>query len=144
MIEQTQAYFHKPEEGQIGDCWRTCVACVLNISKELIPHYYQEFWMGTVDIAPQVQAATNKFLSNRYGLKYVEYPIEANMEQLRIYITHYYKDHPVIIGCNSKHGGHSVVMMNEDYIWDPSIDKSGCVGPMKDGYFWLGFLVKTS
>lgn len=144
MIEQKQLHLHKPDEGSYGDCWRTCLACILDKPPEAIPHYYATFWMDGTNISNLVHNATNNFfLEAGWGVRFVEYPIECDYEQLRTYIDHYFKDMYVIVGCNSKNGGHSVIMKGYDYIWDPAIDNSGCVGPMDDGYYWIGLLVST-
>lgn len=140
MIEYKQMYLHVPSEGIIGDCWRTCLSCLLETHPDTIPHYYKELWNQGENIAPIVQAKTNQFLSS-FGVQYVEYPLQCDLDQLRTYLTHYYPDMYMIVGCNSKNGGHSVIMKNSDYIWDPAIDNSGCEGPMEDGYFWIGLLV---
>ena len=144
MIEQKQLFLHKPEEGLIGDCFRTCIACVLNLDPEAIPHYYKQLWQGKdINVTPEVREATNNWLS-KYGVLFVETPLDATMEQLGTYLKHYYTNMYVIIGCNSKNGGHSVVMKNDDYMWDPSIDNSGCVGPMDDGYYWIGLILEDT
>lgn len=142
MIEYKQMYLHVPSEGIIGDCWRTCIACILDIHPNTLPHYYKQYWKDGDNIAPLVQARTNEELRD-YGVVYTEYPLQCTLEELRTYLTHYYKDMYVIVGCNSKNGGHSVIIKNKDYIWDPAIDNSGCEGPMEDGYFWIGLLVST-
>ena len=143
MIEYTQFCLHRPEQGEYGDCWKTCIACILHCDPYEIPHYYKEFWGQAEVISDLVHAATNRWLSATTELQYVETPIECTREQLGTYLKHYYKDMYVIIGCNSRNGGHSVVMRNDDYMWDPSIDKSGCVGPMDDGYWWIGVLISN-
>lgn len=145
MIEYKQLFYHKPKEGEIGDCWRTCIACVLNLRPEDVPHPYLRFWDWAdfnADITQQVQAAMNEwFVDSGLAVKFVEVPVQTDREGLGVYLKHYYPDMHVIVGCNSKHGGHSVIMRNDDYMWDPSRDNSGCVGPMDDGYYWIGLLV---
>ncbi len=142
MIEQKQLHLHRPEQNQYGDCWRTCIACILNVPPNNIPHYYEQLWKEGENISQEVHAATNEFLADAgYGVQYIEIPVQCDEEQLRVYISHYFKDMYVIVGCNSKNGGHSVIMKGYDYMWDPAIDNSGCVGPMEDGYYWIGFLV---
>ena len=146
MILQKQKYFHKPAEGIVGDCFSTCVACVFNESNEHIPHFFGlHFDCNEPDkiVSPAVHASLNHWLKPR-GLRYFEYPMECNREQLGIYLKHYLPNQYVLIGCNSKHGGHSVVMCNDNFMWDPSIDNSGCVGPMNDGYYWIGLFVKET
>jgi len=143
MLEQKQLHLHNPELNEIGDCWRTCIACILHVEPFKIPHFYKTQWKGSVDIAQEVHELTNQYLRGVFNVRYTETPLNCTYEELRVYLQHYYKDMYVIVGCNSKHGGHSVVMKNDDYMWDPSIDNSGCVGPMKDGYWWVGLLVHT-
>ena len=142
MREQKQLYFHKPAEGEIGDCFRTCVACVLDMDVEKVPHAFKDVWKPDGScVVPEAHEIMNRWLAH-LNLKFVEYPIEATREQLDLYLGHFLKDTHVLLGCNSKHGGHSVVAMNGDYIWDPSKDDSGCVGPMDDGYWWIGLLIR--
>jgi hypothetical protein len=144
MIEHKQLFLHKPEEGIIGDCFRTCVACLLDKRPDELPHGFGKFWEGRdVNVTPKVNAQLNNILAN-WDCRFIAYPLDCTREQLGTYLRHYYTDLHVIIGCNSKNGGHSVVMRNDDYIWDPSIDNSGCVGPMDDGYYWVGMLVRLT
>lgn len=144
MIEQKQLFLHKPEQGQIGDCFRTCVACVLDRPVIEVPHGFGEFWVDEdTTVTPKVHAQLNDWLHKEcYQVRFIEIPLEGTREQLGTYLQYYYHNMHVIVGCNSKHGGHSVVMKNNDYMWDPSIDNSGCVGPMSDGYYWIGLFVK--
>jgi hypothetical protein len=145
MLEQKQLFLHRPEEGIVGDCFRTCLACVLDLPVSGVPHFYQELFNfddPEEPVAEQVHARTNAWLAAKYGLRFVEIAYSLDIEPLREYISWAFKNLHVIIGCNSKNGGHSVVMRNKDYMWDPAIDNSGCVGPMDDGYYWIGFIVK--
>lgn len=144
MIEQKQLYLHRPETGQIGDCFRTCLACILNLSPEEVPHYYAEYWKNSDEsVVGIVLEYTNAWLSKR-NLSYVEFPVGAkDNEQLFKWASSYVaKDAYFALGCSSKNGGHSVVARSDGYIWDPAIDNSGCVGPMSDGYYWIGLIVK--
>jgi len=145
MIEQKQLFLHRPKDATItiGDCFRTCVACVLDRFPQELPHGFREFWIcEDTTVTPLVHQQLNDWLRLQgYNLRFIETPLQATREQLDTYLRHYYTDMHVIVGCNSKNGGHSVVMKNGDYMWDPSIDNSGCVGPMDDGYYWIGLLV---
>lgn len=146
MLEQKQLFLHLPEQGQIGDCFRTCVACVLDRLQTDVPHGFGEFWVDKdTCVTPQVHAQLNSWLLRQgYQCIFVETPLQATREQLGTYLRHYYHDLHVVIGCNSKNGGHSVVMRNDDYMYDPSIDESGCIGPMDDGYYWIGLLIRPT
>lgn len=146
MMEQKQLFLHLPEQGQIGDCFRTCVACVLDRPQVEVPHGFGKFWIDKdTTVTPLVHAQLNEWLlAQGYQCRFIEIPLETTREQLGTYLTHYYKDMHVVVGCNSRNGGHSVVMRNDDYMYDPSIDESGCIGPMDDGYYWLGLLVRIT
>lgn len=145
MIEQKQLYLHKPETGQIGDCFRTSVACILNLPAVEVPHYVAEFWKGedesTVDT---VLRETNRWLNENHSAGYIEFPVGAvDNEQLFAWASSYIPANlNFVLGCSSKNGGHAVVARSDGYVWDPAIDNSGCVGPMKDGYYWIGMIVK--
>lgn len=140
MKELKQLNLHKPEEGLIGDCFRTCIACLLDLDNaDDVPHVVElAGWDNKNSLEARV--LLNDWLGN-FNLRYIEYPIQCDEEQLQVYLTHYFSDMYVHVGCSSKHGGHSVIRKNKDYIWDPSKDNSGCVGPMADGYYWIGLLV---
>lgn len=147
MIEQKQLYLHKPEQGIIGDCFRTTIACLLDLPALEVPHWYAEIWPPgelTCEISQEVLIACNKWLLPK-GLQYAEFPVgAANNEELFNWLACYFPSNVYLgLGCSSKNGGHSVVINSSGYIWDPAIDNSGCVGPMKDDYYWVGMLVKS-
>jgi hypothetical protein len=146
MIEQKQLNLHNPDVGIIGDCFRTCIACIFDVSPHAIPHGYQIAWVDKeTNVSTEAKEIVNRTLEVYYKSKFVEYPIECeSLDELKTYISHYYKNTYVIIGCSSKNGGHCVVMRNADYMWDPSQDNSGCVGPMEDGYYWIGLILRST
>lgn len=55
MIGQEQLFFK--DDKNIGDCFRTCIACILEVPPESLPHYTDEKWL----------AKWQKYLK-RYGL----------------------------------------------------------------------------
>lgn len=147
MIEYKQLFLHAPKENIIGDCFRTCVACIFNFKPISVPHFYQLAQKGRDWEDSNITIDAINLLNNwlkYYELKYVEYPVQATEEELKNHINHYYKDLYIILGCSSKNGGHSVIIKNSDYLWDPSLDNSGCIGPAPGGYYWIGLFVKDT
>lgn len=146
MIEHKQLYRHKPEQGLIGDCFRTCIACLLNCkSPEDVPHYYAEFWPAgklEADIADLVNRETNKWLHANFNLNFIEFPLKCsdNESMFKWASAYFPPGFSFTVGCSSKNGGHSVICKPHGYIWDPAIDNSGMVGPMEDGHYWIGLL----
>lgn len=51
-------------------------------------------------------------------------------------------DRLFILGGESMNGcGHSVIASPAGIEWDPSIDGSGIVGPMSDGFYWITYIM---
>ena len=42
MLLQNQTVKHDPENGLYGDCYRACVACLLNLEVDQVPHFYHD------------------------------------------------------------------------------------------------------
>lgn len=52
MIPVDQEFVHDPENGQHGDCMRACIASILDLPREEVPHFAQldaqgegNFWL---------------------------------------------------------------------------------------------------
>ena len=41
MLYHKQKYKHNPDEGIMGDCARTSIACLLNLDRDEVPHFAQ-------------------------------------------------------------------------------------------------------
>lgn len=138
MTPSKQLFLHKPEEGQIGDCWRTCIACLLNKRPEEVPHFTSNSW-GDYSAT---RKSTLEYLAT-LGLSCIEYPVASSVLDDVLSSTHLINPyHYFILSGNSKNGtGHSVICLDSRIVWDPSLDDSGIVGPMSDGYFWISWLV---
>ena len=42
-------------------------------------------------------------------------------------------------GCN-----HTVVALDDQIVWDPSLSDSGIIGPCDDGYYWIKLYIPRS
>lgn len=124
---------HDPENDQRGDCFRVCMAMVLGLEPELVPHFYRQGEAGDRD---QVQHEIDRFLDD-YDLVEcsIAYPVEdyelilATMKNLSPKVA-------FILGGMSTSGcGHSVACFDGAIHHDPTGE--GIVGPMPDGFFWV-------
>lgn len=145
MLEHKQLYLHIPEKGLIGDCYRTCIACILNLEVEDVPHFYADLWKpgeSSVDQA-LVDKLAIEWLKQR-GILVVQFPLKAvDNEQFYKWAAAYIAPEIYfMLGCNSSQGGHAVVVRSDGYMWDPSKNNTGCVGPMDDGYYWITLLIQ--
>lgn len=136
MIFQKQAFRHKPEEGQHGDCHRTVIACLLDLPRDSVPNF--GVYYGDPDA---FHKAERSFLKSR-GLAPVSVGYNGTLEDVlrtmgAVNPTAYY-----ILGGTSKTGfGHSVIGLGGKIVWDPHPDDVGIVGPMSDGIYWVSYLV---
>jgi hypothetical protein len=140
MIPHKQLFRHKPDEGQIGDCWRTCLACLLDKRPEEVPHLYEDCWTDYQEGARKTAA----YLATQ-GLASVECVYQAGLADVLRSVggtnpgLHYILNGTSRAGC-----GHSVICCDDAIVWDPSLDDNGIVGPMEDGYYWVTWLVPLS
>lgn len=137
---QKQAFRHRPADGIDGDCTRTCVAMLLGIPRDDVPHEHgvespadylswkeriaREFGVFWITIALPAQ--------DRWSLgDYAEFGLQRGQRQA------------FILGGASRNGtDHSVVIDEGPLILDPAIDDSGIVGPCKDGHYWYEWIAR--
>jgi hypothetical protein len=117
MTKHTQILLHDPANGVIGDCWRTCVACLLDVEPETVPHFI---------LKPSWYEDTLAWLRERgYGL----YEFGGLFEQV---------SHTGLVGCHHIITGgsprdpvnvkHAVIGLDEEVVWDPHPSRAGIVG----------------
>lgn len=136
MTPNKQLNLHDPAAGVIGDCWRTCIACLLDKSPSDVPHFVDGCW----DDAATAARRTRQYLAT-LGLNFIEYPMQAELTDVLRSVGSINPDQHYLLSGNSRNGtGHTVVCYNDQIVWDPSRDESGIVGPMDDGLFWIVWL----
>jgi hypothetical protein len=121
MKFQKQAFRHDPENGIIGDCWRTAVACLLGIDRDSYPHLH-------VDGADLVELHRREMESR--GIATIAVPILGTLsvdDALAVAST--WSSHPFLFTGESRNGtNHVVVAHDGKIIHDPAIDDSGIIG----------------
>lgn len=141
MTPQKQLFRHEPSEGVIGDCWRTCFACLLDIQPHEVPHFCDgDLW----DNGPAATANAKEFLAT-HGLSCIDYAVSGELGDVLRSIgacnpgLHYMLSGKSRTGCN-----HLVICCDDAIVWDPSLDDAGIVGPCEpDGYYWITWLVPS-
>lgn len=118
-VEPTELYQlirqHRPDDGAIGDCWRTCIACLLGASRpDLVPHFVAD--NGDVTKADDFVSA-RRWLRRNEGLD-LAFIEPADAWRLGV---------PAIATVSSKTGPwrHSVIVRNREVVWCPSTGRPG-------------------
>lgn len=134
-----QKYRHRPEKGQIGDCWRTCIACLLGLERDDVPHFYEDCW----DVDYVGLNKTKEWLETHFGLTIMTFPMLADSvdcvtnamaswnPNLRYMLT----------GTSPRGTCHVVIASNGRILHDPALDGGGLIGPHSDKLFWIDMLV---
>lgn len=143
MKYHTQANLHDPENGVFGDCYRTCLACILDLERDEVPHYVDTMDPGKW--AKIVQPKYDAWLGVR-GWQELCIPIPGEGVEVED-ILHFHKTRTpfpttaMLIGESRTGCNHIVVVENGKIIHDTSINKSGIIGPGNDGFYWLTWLI---
>lgn len=127
---QKQAFLHKPEEGVYGDCYRTCIACLLGIDRDAVPHFY------STEDGRQSDQSRDWLLERGYQLTQFAFQAEPgevfNVMQVVNPLTPYMLCGFSATGCN-----HCVIALGGEMVWDPSLTDAGIVGAQDDGMTWV-------
>ncbi len=145
MKYHTQKFRHDPDNDTYGDCFRTCLACLLDLERDDVPHF-MVFSNGTPSRKAMDAAidAADKWLFKNHRLRRlcVLYPAELNTAEVVQAAGIMNKGARFMLVGKSKNGTNHVVICKDGKIeHDPSIDQSGIVsGADPDGYYWVEFL----
>ena len=108
---------HDPENGQIGDCLRACLASVVGVKLEEVPHIGRNLWPSRDPV--EWDAAVEKFLAE-HGM--YSFPIGVGYK-------HLLRGYCLAIGQSPRHPdeNHVVVYKDGEFWHDPHPDGGGLV-----------------
>jgi hypothetical protein len=117
MKKVDQSVLHDPENGKYGDCQRACIASLLELDIEEVPHF-AEVW------CPLTYYKTmNQFLAER-GLVHIEVdPINFGEGQFTDKADCYH----MIYGLTERGTNHATVGLNGKMIHDPHPSRAGLI-----------------
>ena len=139
MREQKQRFLHDPAAGVWGDCERTAIACLLNMDRDSVPHFADNF-----KTHEEVIHKERTWLLE-HGLAPFACPFRCELSELQDFMAlnnpglYYLLSGTSRTGCN-----HTVVALDDRIVWDPSLTDAGIVGPCDDGYYWIKLYVPRS
>lgn len=142
MTPYLQICEHDPDNGQIGDCWRTAIGCLLNMPPEEVPHFCQGNWQN----AAAVEKLTREWLNGK-GYSFIEVPYDDSVESVLEMCAQMYPDiYYIISGKIDKGPDHATIGLGGEIVWDPGCPMDGTPHSTinqrcSDGYVWLMFLI---
>jgi len=127
-----QQILHDPENGRFGDCQRACIASLLDLRPDDVPHFYEDgteitFWKRL-----------NSFLASIELVHLETQTINFRLAQFREKADLYH----MIYGQTERGTQHAVIGLNGDIIHDPHPSKAGFLESDRDNWTFA-FLVKA-
>lgn len=130
---------HDPENGTIGDCFRCCIASILDMPAIEVPHFCDYAW--EIKDARWL-VAVNAWLAKR-DLAYLEFQADpatpwdwGAFKGLGFSVYH------TLNGKSPRGFDHATVGLNGSMVHDPHPSRGGLVGPSDDGVYTYGFIFK--
>lgn len=133
---QSQRFRHRPDEGIWGDCHRTCIANILAIDPDQVPHEHR--YMSGEEFRDQM----NEYLST-VGLSAVAMWWPAQISQV---LTTHRNLNPsvyfILSGTTPREAVHSVLCIGGVVAKNPSLDDNNdLVAPMPDGNYQTTYIL---
>lgn len=133
MIPIKQTIKHDPENKQYGDCHRACIASILEIPIEKVPHFLYD---GNDDGEIFFQR-TRDYLK-QFGLMEVSFGFRAELKPVLEMMKILNPGIHYMLGCKSKKGyGHSVVCCNDQIVHDPTLMEPPYEYNPMDGIYYI-------
>lgn len=138
MTPHIQLFRHDPANGVMGDCYRTCVACLLDLQPEDVPHVVQ-----SMDDGEACTARMNEWLAGR-GLKFIPmgWPSDQMAMEDALLVASAFSPGTAFLfsGTSPRGTDHVTIARDGEIVHDPHPDGGNLVGPMGDGWWHIEFL----
>lgn len=143
-----QRVLSDPVAGINGDCFRCCVAALLNIQPGLVPHFYEAAHSdddGSWDVEGVVDQWIDQFL-NSYGVvrfRTVIVGIKEPAGAMEVAAAWTPTNQPAILsGRTGRHSNHAMLIRNGAMLFDPHPSNVGLDRPFENGTYIVEWLAK--
>lgn len=119
-----QAILHDPDNGIVGDCFRTAIGCILDIDPSEFPHSHEPMRSQDQDRMMNEALAARGLALAQFGFTDLDSVFEVMCHS---------PDVPYVLSGESPRATfHAVVAQGRDLIWDPHPSNGFLVGPERD------------
>jgi hypothetical protein len=139
---------HVPSIGKIGDCFRTVLACLLDLEVDEVPHFHLIHWDKTAE-KPWIESPAfkkhlrNWLTSKGYALIEIPYHSEEGTppdDLMKHLASKDGEDMCYMLSGMSVVTPHVVICRGSKMLWDPSRENVGIIAPL-EGAYWVGYLI---
>lgn len=140
MTPQLQRYRFNDGSGVVGDCHRTCIAMILDLDRDEVPHFMQDVPYECTAESPEsvvAEQAERDWLLREWGLVPVYWGYDGSMAlgDVLTVLTNTVRGTAAILVCTSGNGcNHSVVFYNGQ-LYNPN--DGNIAGPMRNGFWYV-------
>lgn len=138
MTPHNQLFMHNPAIGVWGDCFRTCIACLLDLPLEEVPHEHGDFSSEEQD------AKMNAWLAGR-GLRLIRTAVrwpDSTMAEFCTWAAYMNSGPYMLSGLSPSGTSHVVICDETGMLHDPHPRGTGLAGPYETGSWWVSFIGK--
>ena len=133
-------YYNQTILGKNGDCFRTCIACLLNVEPIDVPHVYE----NPLTTGKEGEILMNNYLK-QFDIYFIHLPISGDYKAVTNWMKSYNPNYYLLSGESSRGNTHVVIMQEDKMIHDPHPSNDGLIGPDKEnGYYWISLLCKIT
>ena len=131
---------HDPENGVRGDCFRCCIASLLELPAQAVPHVMDYDWTVSEPGPGQWFKTLNDWLQ-QFDLTYLEFEFKPEQQwNWKAFDTSFNCYHT--LSGQSPRAPHTVVAHNGEMVHDPHPNRAGLIGPNTDtGLYNYGFII---
>lgn len=131
---------HDPANGKFGDCTRCCIAALLDLPPEAVPHFFETF----SDLkGSAVWQSVDDYLRTQ-GLAMTHFCSVGDVEDVLRFMGTQNPSLYWMMGVASPNADHSVVCRGGEVVCDPSGYVLTQYKPCSDGMVWINVLVPIS
>lgn len=125
---------------RLGDCHRTCIAMILDLDRDEVPHFMADVPYDAGPESPEciaAEQAERDWMAQR-GLVPIHWGYDGDTPLLEVLavLGRLVRGSAVILGCTSGNGVNHSVVVHEGCIYNPAGGNATIAGPMRDG-FWI-------
>ncbi len=138
MTPHIQRFRHRPDLDEVGDCFRTCIACLLDLPIEDVPHFREAALAETDEVQRELM---NGWLAGR-GLRLINIAYDCTLDQLLAMMAASAPGLHYLVSGESRSGNnHIVIARDRMIVHDTSIEQVGIIGPCDTGQYLVSLLV---
>lgn len=140
MTPHQQQFIHDPENGVLGDCYRTAIACLLDLPPSSVPHFYGDVKQTDEEVKAQLQ----DWLKREHGLAIatVNFNDQLPMADVIRFVGKWNSGmHYLFSGLSVRGTSHVIICRDGEVVHDPHPDGSGILKAYDGGVYVFEFLV---